>query len=316
LIEEGKIYNGDKGGGILHSSSKSKSSIKENAKAYPYVLRESINNLYPTIADSVSKYMEENNIAWWGEGKKPTGNVLSSQISCINHLFPFSNNKDAVLSIIKELNDNFIDVLPIKCDKEPQYISFEVVSKVDHLNEVKNKSKQPTRGINCTSIDAIIYAKDKNGSLWLIPIEWKYTEAYSPNDLSKGESGKTRVKTYHNLIEKSNILKTESQSVYYFEPFYQLMRQTLWAEQMLLNKKTEELKADKVLHIHVIPKGNKSLIDKKYRFSGMNLVDTWTKQLKEQNYQVISPEDLLAPLFSNADGETKKLLEYLRTRYW
>ena len=78
--------------------------------------------------------------------------------------------------------------------------------KVDHLNE-----KTLTRGSNCTSVDAFIYAVHKGDKKkWLIPIEWKYTEYYYNNDKSnedrkgelKGTNGKghERVERYSKII--------------------------------------------------------------------------------------------------------------------
>lgn len=69
---------------------------------------------------------------------------------------------------------------PISFDKVPAFIAFEVVSDIDHLNE-----GMTNRGSNCTSIDAFIYARHSSGELWLIPIEWKYTEHYNNQDKSK-----------------------------------------------------------------------------------------------------------------------------------
>lgn len=305
LIESCDVFRGDKGGGSF------------NGTPYPFVLQDGKNNLYPSIVESALKYMTDNNITWWG-GSEPTGHILSSQIACFNHLFAFKNNKTAVLAIAQNLNPDFLDVLPIESDKDPQYIAFEVVSKNDHLNEQSAAQSALTRGANSTSVDALIYALHKDGTRWIIPIEWKYTELYDPDDKSLGDAGKTRVKRYHDLIVASNYLKTEKQyhSVYYFEPFYQLMRQTLWAEQMILHKDTEVIKADKFLHVHVIPQENKSLLDKKYKVSGLNLEATWRKQLLHPKlYHIISPKEFLAPAFLSNDAETEDLKNYLCTRY-
>jgi hypothetical protein len=101
---------------------------------------------------------------------------------------------------------DFVDVLPIITDKySPGYIQFEAVSDKDHLNE-----GQPTRGSNCASVDALIYALHTDGNKYLIPIEWKYTEKYTNEDKSiedrEGESkgnelrGKERLSRYSQLL--------------------------------------------------------------------------------------------------------------------
>lgn len=295
-----------------------------------FVLLDSKNNIFSPIFNDVLQYFKNNSISWWG-GKNPTGHVLSSQIACLNHLFQIRNDKSAVLTILKNISADFIDVLQIDTDKFlPAYIQFEAVSDNDYLNE-----GQSTRGSNCTSIDALIFAKHKNGEKWLIPIEWKYTEFYNNTDKSiedsnkktvghlKGDEakGKERLNRYcyntkNRLIDDSNYLKTLKQyrnSVYFFEPFYQLMRQTLWVEQMIKNLNQETLKADNFIHVHVIPAENKDLLNKKYKCSGLDMETTWRNQLNDQTkYQIVTPRELLNGIDSL---KYKDLLNYLKSRY-
>lgn len=281
-----------------------------------FVLLDNIKNIFLPISSDVVEYFKNNSISWWG-GNKPTGHVLSSQIACINHLFQIRNDKVAVLCILKNISKDFVEVLPISTDKYLQaFIQFESVSDKDYLNE-----GQPTRGNNCTSVDALIFAKHKNGSNWLIPIEWKYTEHYdNQNKAIEGVKtdpinckGEVRKRRYTNLIDNSSQLDNSDHTCYYYEPFYQLMRQTLWAEQMVKNKMLETLKADNYLHVHVIPTENKDLLEKKYKCSGLNMEQTWRKHLKDQTkYQIISPKNLVKGL---DEEKYKDLIDYLKNRY-
>ena len=141
---------------------------------------------------------------------------------------------------MKRINPDLEEPLLIHTDKFPAYIQFESVSDKDHLKEIYT-----TRGNNCTSIDALIYAKHKNGEKWLIPIEWKYTEFYGNLNKAKEvihkdgrsiDKGMERQSRYNDLILNSSQLAVKKLDCYYFEPFYQLMRQTTWAEQMIQNK--------------------------------------------------------------------------------
>ena len=217
-------------------------------------------NLYPKIAEDAICYFSKNHIAWWAleQGKdKPTGHVLSSQISCINHLFPIRKDKEAVIRLLKTIDNDFVDAVPIECDTaETQgYIAFEVVCDSNYLNEI-----HLTRGANCTSIDALIIGKKTDGKNILVPIEWKYTESYALGvsaDKSLGKKGKTRCDRYGPLILKGKYLKSTTTEVYHFEPFYQLMRQTLWAEQMACHTYAD---STGFIHIHVIPEGNAELL--------------------------------------------------------
>lgn len=278
-----------------------------------FVLRDGRNNLFHPTKEAVIKYFKENGISWWG-GYKPTGHVLSSQIACLNHLFQIRNDKDAVLAVVRNISPDFVDVLLIETDKSyTGYIQFESVSDHDHLSE-----GIPTRGNNCTSIDALIYAVHHDGSKWIIPIEWKYTEHYSnQNKALEGENnskGITRTERYTDLINDSTQLKNGNHSCFYYEPFYQLMRQTLWAEQLIKNKETETIKADNFLHVHVIPSANERLLEKKYKCSGDNMENTWRNHLKDQSkYLKITPEKLMNGL---SEARYTELMNYLSSRYW
>lgn len=150
---------------------------------------------------------------------------------------PIRNDKEIILNILDHLQSKvkFTKAHPIIIDKNPTYIGFEIVSKIDHLNE-----GFPNRGSNCSSIDAFIFAEDENSQRWLIPIEWKYTENYSLGrsankavegkfDDKKGTrenyKGKVRQDRYNDLIRESKQIKTPENfetSILYFEPFTNL----------------------------------------------------------------------------------------------
>ena len=307
LINAGKVFQGGKGGKLFMR------------KERDFVLREEENNFYPSIYKGVIDYFAQNEISWWG-GKRPTGHVLSSQIACLNHLFWLRHDPDAVLAVARAVHPSFIDVFEIKSDKEGSrgYIQFEAVSNGNYLNEGKSK-----RGVNCTSVDALIYAAKQDGSKWLIPIEWKYTESYgNSNKALEGHKknptnckGSVRKKRYTDLINRSDQLTSSDHTCYYYEPFYQLMRQTLWAEQMIEHKNDETVKTDYFLHVHVVPGGNKNLLEKKYKCSGgKNMKETWCSLLKDQSkYHLVTPETLLGCVNRAKYG---KEIEYLAKRYW
>ena len=189
--------------------------------------------LFMTMLWSIFK---NNKISFWGGNL--TNHTLSSQVACLNHLFSIREDKETVLSIIKQIDPTVKDIIDIENDS--CYIAFEAVGDNNYLNEGIN-----SRGINCTSIDALICSVRDNGKIVLNIIEWKYTEKYG--DFSK--ENEVRRLRYENLIKKSNQLKLENKAIYYIEPFYQLMRQTLWAEALIRNKDCESIKADDYLHI-------------------------------------------------------------------
>ena len=277
----------------------------------------------------VKDYFKENNIKWWNchfdekpDGLKISCHLVSSQLACINHLFFIKHDKNAVLSIINGINDmpvKFKDVMNIPCDKgTDNYIAFEVVASKDYLHE-----KYLKRGELCTSVDALVYALDENNERWLIPIEWKYTEKYNRDDMSNGTKGKTRLSRYcntegDNLIGNSKQLKSlidYKHSIYFQEPFYQLMRQTLWAECICRNKEENVLPAEHFVHIHVCPKENKELLNKCYAevTDKPSMEEAWREMLSNQSlYHLVDPKELLQPIAKTYP----KLYNYLQSRYW
>lgn len=317
LIKNSNVFNGDIGGKLF--------SINGNLFPKPDYLLNSRNNLLNFMTQDVIDYFIKNGIAFWETGitevdehNMPTGHTLSSQIACLNHLFPLRNDKKAVLAIAKTICSDIVDVFEITTDEFlPAYIAFETISETDYLNECKGQ--KPIRGTMCTSVDALIFAQHQNGEKILLPIEWKYTESYDDTDKSTEKSrGKTRLGRYTDLINKSTQLKQKHEdytsSIYFFEPFYQLMRQTLWAEQMIKNKETERLKADNFLHVHIIPKENEDLLKKVYKCSGLDMENSWRKNLKDNTkYRIVSPEIFMQNIDHN---KYSKLINYLKVRYW
>lgn len=135
---------------------------------YMYLIQnnESVKNLYAPISQRCIAYFNNEDIAFWHLGKAThnhvPNHVLSSQVSCLNHLFAIRNDDTTVASVAQALIGDFAivkGVKPLLCDKvNPQYIAFEVVSHTDHLNEQDN-SPILNRGALCTSIDAVILAQ-------------------------------------------------------------------------------------------------------------------------------------------------------------
>lgn len=311
LIEsgDGNTFYGAKGGGLYNYKGKlvPEGHILEKGK-------EDL-NLWEGIRKDAVSYFKDNDIQWWSGAI--TGNTCSSQISCINHLFPFRQDKAAVLQIISSISDNFVDVLKIETDKEPfGYIQFEGIS----CGQGNNLNEKGKRGKDITSIDALIYAIDKASKKWILPIEWKYTESPKSSDYSIEDGdgnpqgseikGKERLSRYSDLIKSSQALKAIEQirgSIYFKGEFYQLMRQTLWAERMIAAKSTEKIKADDFICINVIPKGNTEMCEKR---------TAWTENLKEggqDRFKIISPNDLLKNV---TDAKYNELKKYLAVRYW
>ena len=312
LIKNG-FFNGDAGNGIFRGTK------------YPYVLGDYKNNFYPPIIEKVLEYFEKNEIKWWNKYiniNQTAANTLSSQIACLNHLFFIRRSKFLSLYILNFItNRKFIDLFTLDNDKyNKAYISFEVSSDKDHLNEISTN-----RGELNTSIDAVFLAEDENHKKCMVIIEWKYTEKYSNEDesikIENGihKKGEERLNRYTSLITNSKQLKYKhsnyKSSVYFYGEFYQLTRQTLWAEQMIENKDDESIKADDFLHLAVISNKNKSMLSSVYKISNMNLEDTWRNVLNNNskfmiidNKKIIEALETLLQLIEYDDIDYKKIV--------
>ena len=296
---------------------------KKEWETYPHILQhqDSLINLFEEIRQDVLGYFKEYDIAWWREDDDryfPTGNLLSSQIHCLNHLFRIRKDPYAVLSIIKAQCKDIVKVLPSPIDwheyvfennqtkKINSYISFEFALDNPHLlNERTCK-----RGKDCTSIDAFVYAEDINRNRILIPIEWKYTESYEKEDKYKATDYVVNTR-YKDLASRDYSNLNGWKDEYYWDPLYEFARQTLLMEQIIHEKPkcgAFPTKADDYIHIIVRPNENKEIIENIQHFKN-SVNDNGKKRIIE-----IDPQELLSPLRGNENY--KDLITYLETRYW
>ena len=212
-------------------------------KEREFVLQDAMLNLWAGIREDAIEYFKENSIAWWmgDENTEPTGHLLSSQVACLNHLYFVRQRKDAATAILKNICGGIDQAVTV----DNGFVEFEVIGEDNYLNE-----RSHTRGANATSVDAVMVGEKKPGSNVLVFIEWKYTEEYREENKYKP----ARYEIYAPLLEEpdSPILIKNFSSLYY-EPFYQLMRQTLLGWEMVQNR---EYQCDEFIHLHVIPEGN------------------------------------------------------------
>ncbi|MFB6317310.1 hypothetical protein [Saccharicrinis sp. FJH54] len=283
-------------------------------KGNKHLLLNGTDNFYVGIVENVCHYFDLNNIEWWKykeDAVGPTDHMVSSQVQCLNYLFALREDYDAVLKLVQIFDPKIKKIVPSNIDKEPGFISFEYTYKNEKLLNENDKGSK--RGKFCTSIDAFVIAQRMDKKV-LIPIEWKYSESYldGVNKALEYRKGKTRQKRYNHLITVSDQLKTFSNladSVYYYEPFYELMRQTLLVEQMI-----REGLADEYMHVLVVYPENEDLLENVYSFSQSNLETTWRSCLADQNkFKVVDKNNILnllslLPAYS-------ELYNYLKLRY-
>ena len=271
-----------------------------------FVLEKSELNLWGGIRDDAIKYFKTNNISWWGSGDSPTGHLLSSQVACINHLYFLRQRSDIASAVLSKIENQIKKAVTI----DNGFVEFEMTG-----SQKLGKEKLLTRGANCTSIDAMMIGETLDQKLILFLIEWKYTEFYSRQSKLSGKPGRTRWEAYLELLHDVDCpISHRSHKDLFYEPFYQLMRQTLLGWEMV---KRKEYGVDDWIHVHVIPEENKKLKEDitSPDLTGSNAEEAWKNVLRDpEKYIVIDPKDFLEPINKYAD--TKSLLTYLENRYW
>ena len=210
--------------------------------------------------------------------------------------------KDLATAILRKIDSRIIEALIV----DDGYVEFEFIGCKNYLGE-----KSWKRGANCTSIDAVMIGRIKEGKKIFFLIEWKYTEFYSSED----KYIKPRAEIYDHLIkDSSSPFREKNVKAFYYEPFYQLMRQTLLGWKCIENN---DHGCSDYTNVHVIPKENKELLNKVTSpyLTGETITDAWKSILKNPDkYLSVTPQDFLSPCKEIIDSQS--FLSYLEKRYW
>lgn len=185
----------------------------------------------------------------------------SSQVCCVNFLFPFVDRPDLLGRWIDHVlgTDGAQPEVVERRNGEDHYVAFEWFPETDYLNEAGKDGKR-NRGSNSTSVDAAVRYRI-GGQLHLLLIEWKYTESYPSKRDPKSMSGDaTRNSRYHNIWQRPHGPIRADVDVrledFFLEPWYQLLRQQMTA----YHAETDPLSEyDRVALLHVSPRENSAL---------------------------------------------------------
>lgn len=273
-------------------------------KPREFVLSEPAANLWEGIRADAIAYFARNSIPWWkGDGDGPTGHMLSSQVACVNHLYFLRQRADLAKSVLCALDPEVLEPQIV----DDGYVEFEFIGERRRLEE-----RAFTRGANCTSVDAFMIGRTADGGRRAFLIEWKYTEAYPVEDKYIPE----RSRVYDHLITaEDSPFETVEPRVLYFEPFYQLMRQTLLGWQLA---KYHDYDCTSYRHVHVVPDENTafhlSVTAPSLRDKGKTVSEAWQSVLKRPDFYIgLSPAKLMRPVLGGRDA--KSLTDYLQRRY-
>ena len=222
-------------------------------------------NLFPTLRgeNGALRYFADRNIKWWqarvsgdtSDGKRPTRNMASSQIACVNFLLPLVDIPGALTAVLQAIDDDVTGVVAIEHEGTSSPVELEWIG-VDHALEGPGVK---SRGANSTSVDAFMVAETPAGRRAYL-MEWKYVEEYRTEDKGRGRQGETRRRRYAHLYEKSPSFNGKVPfDAWLFEPFYQILRLRLLADRKVRN---HELGVSEAKVMVVVPEGNRAYRDR------------------------------------------------------
>ena len=273
-------------------------------KTREFVLSDPALNLWEGIRQDAIEYFKNYKIQWWqGESDEPTGHLLSSQIACVNHLYFLRQRPDLTTAVLRTIDLDITNTVIV----DDGFVEFEFIGSKQYLKE-----RSFSRGANCTSIDAFMIGLTRDGRKRAYLIEWKYTETYAREDKYIPQ----RAQVYDELIKSENSpFKHIDPRALYFEPFYQLMRQTLLGWKLSENA---DHGCTSYRHIHVIPERNVEFHNNvtSPSLSGTNVSEAWRSVLKKPDlYISITPESFIKQALATG-RDSKSLGVYLARRYW
>ncbi len=136
-------------------------------------------NLFPAIRESALQHFAKHEIKWQdGQNGKCSNHMCDSQVCCVNFLFPFADQPDALAHLLSPSYPQLDHMLPVEDGK---FVSFEWIGAKNYLGEKISRNGERTRGANFTSADAIVIFERTDNKRQIVLIEWKYTESYGRN---------------------------------------------------------------------------------------------------------------------------------------
>jgi hypothetical protein len=275
-------------------------------------------NLVPEIRELALSHFAEHSIKWHnGQNGKPSNHLCSSQVCCVNFLFPFADRPNELAQVFRLVYPEIEKMLPVE---NGHYVSFEWIGQENYLGERVPLNGKRSRGALCTSADSIVMFERKDKKRQVVLIEWKYTESYGGNFIKIADSGRDRTEIYRHLFEKADCpinkdILPSFDSLFY-EPFYQFMRQQFLANEM---EKAHEMGADIVSVLHIAPAHNndfRKVTSPELEKLGESATSIWKKLVKnEGRFISINIEKLFGNLSEAQLPEIKSWIEYVNARY-
>ena len=294
-------------------------------------------NLFSDIQrpDGAIAFFGQRGIKWWKSSRSgddfdsegPTRNMASSQVACVNFLLPLAGIPGALTVALRTLDGDVRAVADIRHEGRTTPVEFEWIGILRSLEGGR------TRGSQNTSVDGFVIAETTSGLRRAYLLEWKYVEQYLSNRPSfkgEGTQGETRRRRYterfyapYSSFDPATAPELED---FFYEPFYQIMRQRLLADRMVRQR---ELDVDEAKVVVVVPEDNQAyrrVSDRRAmtsprlarRFPGLETVhEVMHACLKnpDAQFDMVAPSRLLEGVVRTLPDESVEWANYWRERY-
>lgn len=290
-------------------------------KARPFCLAQdySEENLFVGIRQPCLEYFAAKEIKWHDAlNRRPSNHLCDSQVCCVNFLFPFTRDPDALATLLRPFFPGLLRMLPM--EDADYFVAFEWIGQQNYLREKLPRHGKRTRGANFTSTDAAVRFEREDGKKQIALIEWKYTESYSRSSYKIARSGTDRTAIYQHLYARQDFpLRKEllpDFSALFYEPFYQLFRQQALANEMEMAR---ELDSDVVSVLHIAPAQNTDFLrvtSPELRHLGQSAIAVWKKLVRQQSrFSSIETERFFGGFAIDAHPSLQSWWEYITARY-
>ena len=276
-------------------------------------------NLFGEIRAGALEYFKQNQIKWHdGRGLSPSNHLCSSQVQCVNFLYPFADKPKALRTFLSPIFPSIQSIMPMEGDG--QFVSFEWIGLANYLGEKVRPNSRRTRGANFTSADAAVMFRRRDGTRQIVLIEWKYTESYSRTWLGISKGGTDRRGIYRHLYDSPECplekTKVPEFGDLFYEPFYQFLRQQLLAHEM---ERAKELECDLVTVLHVAPACNRDfhkVTSPGLQPMGNSSIGVWRGLVRPSDrFLSVSTETLFGEFLDDIHPELADWGQYIRERH-
>jgi hypothetical protein len=290
-------------------------------RMYPFCLplQYAAYNLFHEIREDALATFKRHDIVWHSSALPglPTNHLCSSQVFAVNLLFPFIDKPEALADALRPYFPDIQRMLPVE---DKRYIAFEWIGDINYLKEDPKIGEFRQRGAGNTSIDAMMMYEAADGKTVMLLVETKYSESYGVSYKRFRSDGSDRLESYGEFFNSpsSPINRDVAPDLadFLYEPFYQLLRHSLLAAQIM---KTGKPKVSRVQVVHLTVHRNKDLLavtSPRFRRLGDTTYGVWKKLLKDPSaFSLISAESFFKGISLESHRELEPWALFMANRY-